>query len=92
MATISTSQKTPRTTRTVADLDRRRFGPIPFGCIRQEPPPGSGTVADVVRLNDHVSGYEPHFFDPRLDRLSWSAVDAGLAVLADFDIDGIGAP
>ena len=31
---------------TVADL-YRRFGPIPFERIRQDPPPGSGTVDDV---------------------------------------------
>jgi Uma2 family endonuclease len=37
---------------TVADL-YRRFGPIPFERIRQNPPPGTGTVDDVVRLNDH---------------------------------------
>jgi Uma2 family endonuclease len=37
---------------TVADL-HRRFGPIPFRRIRQNPPPGSGTVDDVIRLNDH---------------------------------------
>ena len=37
---------------TVADL-YRRFGPIPFERIRQDPPPGCGTVDDVVRLNDH---------------------------------------
>ena len=52
MATITTPKKTPRKTWTVADL-YRRFGPIPFERIRQNPPPGSGTVDDVVRLNDH---------------------------------------
>ena len=52
MATISTPEKPPRKTWTVADL-YRRFGPIPFERIRQNPPPGSGTVDDVVRLNDH---------------------------------------
>jgi Uma2 family endonuclease len=52
MATISTPQKPPRKTLTVADLNRR-FGPIPFERVRQNPPPGSGTVDDVVRLNDH---------------------------------------
>jgi Uma2 family endonuclease len=36
----------------VADL-YRRFGPIPFERIRQNPPPGSGTVADVDWLNNH---------------------------------------
>ncbi len=37
---------------TVVDL-YHRFGPIQFERIRQNPPPGSGTVDDVVRLNDH---------------------------------------
>lgn len=36
---------------TVADL-QRRFGPIPFARIRQDPPPGTATEADVVRLHD----------------------------------------
>jgi Uma2 family endonuclease len=52
MATISTAKRPPRTTWTVADL-YHRFGPIPFERIRQNPSPGSGTVDDVVRLNDH---------------------------------------
>jgi hypothetical protein len=52
MATISTPKKAPPRTRTVADL-YRRFGPIPFERIRHDPPPGCGTVNDVVRLNDH---------------------------------------
>ncbi len=37
---------------TVADL-QRRFGPIPFSRIRQNPPPGTATEDDVLRLNDH---------------------------------------
>lgn len=37
---------------TVADL-LRKFGPISVERIRQDPPPGCGTVADVERLNDH---------------------------------------
>ena len=37
---------------TVADL-QRRFGPIPFSRIRQNPPPGRATEDDVVWLNDH---------------------------------------
>ncbi len=37
---------------TVADL-QRRFGPIPFSRIRQNPPPGTATEDDVVWLNDH---------------------------------------
>ena len=45
-------QKPARKTWTVADL-YRRFGPIPFERIRQNPPPGCGTVDDVIRLNDH---------------------------------------
>ena len=52
MATAGTHNKSPLKTWTVADL-HRRFGPIPFERIRQNPPPGSGTVEDVVRLNDH---------------------------------------
>jgi Uma2 family endonuclease len=52
MATIHTPNKPPRKTWTVADL-HRRFGPIPFERIRQKPRPGSGTVDDVIRLNDH---------------------------------------
>jgi hypothetical protein len=52
MATLSTPQKTARKTWTVADL-YHRFGPIPFERIRHDPPPGCGTVDDVVRLNDH---------------------------------------
>jgi Uma2 family endonuclease len=52
MSTIREARKTPGREWTVADL-QRRFGPIPFGRIRQNPPPGSGTVADVIRLNDH---------------------------------------
>ena len=46
MATLSTIRKPPRKTWTVADL-YRRFGPIPFERIRQDPPPGCGTVDDV---------------------------------------------
>ena len=52
MATIDAIDKPRRKTWTVADL-HRRFGPIPFERIRHDPPPGSGTVDDVVRLNDH---------------------------------------
>jgi Uma2 family endonuclease len=52
MATTGTHNKPPLKTWTVADL-YRRFGPIPFERIRQNPPPGAGTVDDVVRLNDH---------------------------------------
>jgi Uma2 family endonuclease len=52
MATTDAIKKTPRKTWTVADL-YRRFGPIPFERIRQNPPPGCGTVDDVVRLDDH---------------------------------------
>ena len=42
----------PRKVWTVADL-HRKFGPIPFERIRQDPPPGRGTVEDVDRLNNH---------------------------------------
>jgi Uma2 family endonuclease len=52
MATISTPKKPSHKTWTVADL-YHRFGPIPFERICQNPPPGSGTVADVIRFNDH---------------------------------------
>ncbi len=52
MATASTPTKAPRKIWTVADL-YRRFGPIAFERIRQNPPPGCGTVDDVIRLNDH---------------------------------------
>jgi Uma2 family endonuclease len=51
MATINAIKKPQRKTWTVADL-YRRFGAIPFERIRQDPPPGSGTVDDVNRLND----------------------------------------
>jgi Uma2 family endonuclease len=52
MATVQTPQNSPRKIWTVAGL-YRRFGPIAFERIRQNPPPGCGTVDDVVRLNDH---------------------------------------
>ncbi len=52
MSSTTTVGKPARKIWTVADLNRR-FGPIPFERIRQNPPPGCGTVADVVRLNDH---------------------------------------
>lgn len=45
-------RKPPRKIWTVADL-YRRFGPIPFERIRQDPPPGCGTVDDVIRLDAH---------------------------------------
>ena len=46
MATIDAINKPQQKTWTVADL-YRRFGPIPFERIRQNPPPGCGTVDDV---------------------------------------------
>jgi Uma2 family endonuclease len=52
MATINAIHRPPRKTWTVAAL-YRRFGAISFERIRQNPPPGSGTVEDVIRLNDH---------------------------------------
>jgi Uma2 family endonuclease len=52
MAAPAAIRKPPRKVWTVADL-HRKFGPIPFERIRQDPPPGCGTVADVDRLNDH---------------------------------------
>jgi Uma2 family endonuclease len=36
---------------TVADI-MDRFGPMPFGRIRQDPPPGTATVQDVVDIHD----------------------------------------
>lgn len=47
MATVTR----PQTEMTVADL-YRRFGPIPARRIRQEPAPGTATVADVVEIHD----------------------------------------
>jgi Uma2 family endonuclease len=52
MATINAIQRPPRKTWTVADL-YRRFGPMAFERIRQNPPPGAGTVEDVDWLNNH---------------------------------------
>ena len=52
MAAPVTIRKPPRKIWTVADL-YRRFGPIAFERIRQDPPPGCGTVEDVDRLNNH---------------------------------------
>src|SRR5580704_8945270 len=52
MTRSSTLAKPPAKTWTIGDL-YRRFGPIPFDRIRQNPRPGSGTVDDVVQLNDH---------------------------------------
>jgi Uma2 family endonuclease len=51
MITKNPIEKPQRKTWTVADL-YRRFGPIPFERVRHDPPPGYGTVDDVVRLND----------------------------------------
>jgi Uma2 family endonuclease len=52
MAAPAALRTPPRKVWTVADL-HRKFGPIPFERIRQDPPPGCGTVADVDRLNNH---------------------------------------
>ena len=52
MAAPAAIPKPPRKVWTVADL-HRKFGPIPFERIRQDPPPGCGTVEDVDRLNNH---------------------------------------
>jgi Uma2 family endonuclease len=52
MATINAIDRPPRKTWTVADL-YRRFGAIAFERIRQDPPPGYGTVEDVDWLNNH---------------------------------------
>ena len=37
---------------TVADLERR-FGPMPFARICQDPPPGTATEKDVLWVHDH---------------------------------------
>lgn len=52
MTTLSTPGRPRQKAWTIGEL-YRRFGPIPFDRIRHDPPPGSGTVDDVVRLNDH---------------------------------------
>ncbi len=52
MTVLGTIREPMRKVWTVADL-HRRFGPIPFERIRQDPPPGCGTVDDVIRLDDH---------------------------------------
>jgi Uma2 family endonuclease len=52
MSAPAATRRPPRKIWTVGDL-YRKFGPIPFGRIRQDPPPGCGTVEDVDRLNDH---------------------------------------
>jgi Uma2 family endonuclease len=89
MATIHTPNKPPRKTWTVADL-HRRFGPIPFERIRQNPAPGRGTVADVVQINDHEDrlyelvdgilvektvGYEESFIAGKILRLVGAFVE-----------------
>jgi Uma2 family endonuclease len=52
MSMVRTTRETPPREWTVADL-QRRFGPIPFQRIRQDPAPGTATEKDVVWLNDH---------------------------------------
>src|SRR5271165_702271 len=52
MTTLSTRGRPRHSVCTVADL-HHRFGPILYSRIRHDPPPGLGTVSDVVRLNDH---------------------------------------
>jgi hypothetical protein len=47
MTDHATMRRPPRKVWTVADL-YRRFGPIAFERIRQDPPAGCGTVDDVV--------------------------------------------
>jgi Uma2 family endonuclease len=37
---------------TAADLVHR-FGPIPLARVRHDPPPGTATEADVIRIHDH---------------------------------------
>jgi Uma2 family endonuclease len=89
---MSSTRTVPRPgskTWTVADL-YRRFGPIPFERIRQNPPPGCGTVDDVVRLDDHedrlyelvdgvlvakTSGLEESIIGMKIGRLVGNFVD-----------------
>jgi Uma2 family endonuclease len=52
MPAPTATRRPPRKVWTVADL-YRKFGPIPFERIRQDPPPGCGTVYDVVRIREH---------------------------------------
>ncbi len=52
MSAPAATRRPPRKIWTVADL-HRKFGPILFERIRQDPPPGGGTVEDVMRFNDH---------------------------------------
>jgi Uma2 family endonuclease len=52
MSTVRASTKPGSREWTVADL-QRRFGPIPFARIRQNPAPGTATEKDVLWLNDH---------------------------------------
>jgi Uma2 family endonuclease len=52
MSAPAAPRRPPRKVWTVADL-YRKFGPIPFERIRQDPPPGCGTAEDVERLHDH---------------------------------------
>jgi len=52
MSTVRAATKSGAREWTVADL-QRRFGPIPFGRIRQHPAPGTATEEDVLWLNDH---------------------------------------
>src|SRR5580693_1526221 len=100
MATIGTHNKPPLKTWTVADL-HRRFGPIPFERIRQNPPPGLGTVDDVVRLNDHEDrlyelvdgilvektvGLEESYIGMKIGRLLGNFVEPrGLGLVAGAD-------
>jgi len=51
MTTFGTIRNQLRKTWTVADL-YRRFGGIPFERIRHDPPPGTGTIDDVLRIHD----------------------------------------
>ncbi|MGC8640423.1 MAG: Uma2 family endonuclease [Isosphaeraceae bacterium] len=52
MSTVQSSTNARPKEWTVADL-QRRFGPIPFQRIRQNPAPGTATEDDVLWLNDH---------------------------------------
>jgi Uma2 family endonuclease len=52
MSTVSSTRKPAHREWTITDL-HRRFGPIPFGRIRQHPAPGTATEDDVIRLDVH---------------------------------------
>jgi Uma2 family endonuclease len=100
MSAPAAIRRPPRKVWTVADL-YRKFGPIPFERIRQDPPPGCGTVADVDRLNNQEDrlyelvdgilvektvGLDESLIGMRIGRLVGNFVDPrGLGVVAGAD-------